>query len=171
MAATVCGFLLGYLAARATHNFGVPGLTPLAAVPRWALTGLLAAAFQTWVLGDVLPPRGRWLAVNTVAFAVAGVPAAIPSADPNSYGITWAIGGALIGIAQWLTFRRRSARPRWWPATTLIGFGLGGLIYGHGGELLPENINLRLASLTVWTAAGVGVSVVTGWAMARGGRA
>jgi len=170
MAATTCGFLLGYLAAWATHNFGVPGLTPLAAVPRWALTGLLAAAFQTWVLGDVLPPRGRWLGVNTVAFGAAGVPAAIPGPDPNSYGITWAIGGALIGVAQWLTLRRLPARPRWWPAATLIGFGLGGLIYGHGGELLPEDISPRLASLTLWIAAGVGVSLVTGGAMARGGR-
>jgi hypothetical protein len=98
MTATTCGFLVGYLAARATHNLGVTGLTPLSAVPRWALTGLLAAAFQSWLLGNRLPPYRRWLAVNTVAFALAGVPAAIPSPDPDSYGITWAIGGALIGV-------------------------------------------------------------------------
>jgi hypothetical protein len=54
---------------------------------------------------------------------------------------------------------------------TLIGFGQGGFIYGRGVELLPEDLSMPLTSLTLWIAAGVGVSLVTGWAMARGGRA
>lgn len=166
VAATSLGFLLGYLAARATLNLGVSPMTPLSAAPRWLLSGLAAAALQSRLLGPVLPRGRTWVVVTSVAFALAGPIATIPSAEPMSYGLTWTIGGALIGTIQWLALRRMADCPRWWPLATLIGFGLGGLTYGSGFYLLPEEISRQLASLILWVLPGFVAALVTGWALA-----
>ena len=168
--ATACGFLLGYLTARATLNFGLSALTPFGALPRWGLTGLATGALQTWLAGDLLPARGAWLAASIGGFLLAGLPGAIPSADPNSYILTWAVGGALVGTIQWLALRRVPHRARFWPMATLVGFALGGLIYGRGAELIPESMDRHLASVILWTAAGIAVGLTTGAAMQRASR-
>jgi hypothetical protein len=169
--ATACGFLLGCLTARATFNFGLGGLSPFSPLPRWGLTGIATAGLQTWLVGDLLPPRGRWLVATTVGFLLAGLPAEIPSPDPNSFMLTWAIGGALIGTIQWLAWHRLPRHPRWWPVATLLGFGFGGLIYRRGFELIPEILDWRLRQLILWTAAGIIVALATGPAMQRASRA
>jgi hypothetical protein len=166
LAATSLGFLLGYLAARATRNLGLTPLTPLSAAPRWLFSGLVAAALLSRLLGPVLPRARTWVVVTGAAFALAGPIAAIPSAEPMSYGITWAVGGALIGTIQWLALRRMAGRPRWWPLTTLIGFGAGGLTYGSGFYLVPEDFSRSLASIILWVLTGFVTAVVTGGALA-----
>ncbi|MFL5401762.1 MAG: hypothetical protein ACJ8BF_02985 [Gemmatimonadales bacterium] len=174
VAATACGFLLGYVLSRATLNFGLSALTPFGAAPRWGLTGLATAALQIRVLGPLLPRGATWLVASTVGFLLASLPAEIPSPDPNSFLFTWAIGGALIGTSQWLVLRRLPRPPRWWPLATLVGFGLGGLIYRRGFELFPENLDYphyQLARAILWTGAGIIVACATGVALWRGSRA
>jgi hypothetical protein len=105
------------------------------------------------------------LTVTTVAFAVAGPIAAIPSADPRSYGVTWAIGGALIGVVQWLALRRTLQRALWWLVATAAGFGLAGLLRAFGFDLLPEEISRSLASFLLWVIPGLVIALVTGLAL------
>jgi hypothetical protein len=166
VAATSLGFLLGYLAARATWNLGLSPLTPLSVMPRWFFTGLFAAALESRLLGPVLPRPRTWLGVTAVAFALAGPIASIPTPAPESYGLNWAIAGGLIGTVQHLALRRIAERPRWWPLVTLIAFGLGGLTYGSGFYLLPEVISPRLGSLLLWVLAGFVTALGTGWGLA-----
>jgi len=68
-----------------------------------------------------------WVLASTVGFAVAfAVFEAVPEAV--GFAVRMAVGGASVGIAQWLVLRQQVSRAGWWVLASSVGLGVGLLV-------------------------------------------
>lgn len=105
----------------------------------WWVVGSAVGMAAGLTLGVILVEQiGRAVAGGPVNFRMLGVPA-----RAASFGTIGLIGGAGVGLAQWLVLRRQAANcGRWIPVNALsLGAGLA------SGSLLADALLLRTGSL------------------------
>jgi hypothetical protein len=75
-----------------------------------------------------------WVLASTVGFAVGsavtrfvGLVGYFAGGETvvGAFAVGGAVGGALIGIAQWLVLRKRVSRSGWWVLASIVGFAVG----------------------------------------------
>ena len=76
-----------------------------------------------------------------------------------------AIGGAVLGVLQWLVLRRQLARAGWWIEASTVGWAVGGAAFGLAGGAVAGFLQWlvlrrRLARAGWWIAAST-----VGWAI------
>ena len=76
-----------------------------------------------------------------------------------------AIGGAVLGVLQWLVLRRQLARAGWWIVASTVGWAVGGAAFGLVGGAVAGFLQWlvlrrRLARAGWWIAAST-----VGWAI------
>jgi hypothetical protein len=103
-----------------------------------AIFGAILGTNQRYVLRRSAPQFGGWVLASTVGWAVgAGSGWAVGAGsgwdvdlvvggEGLIFTLMLAVGGASVGIAQWLVLRRQVARAGWWVfANTVMGGALG----------------------------------------------
>ena len=119
----------------------------------WWVVGSAVGMAAGLTLGVILVEQiGRAMAGGPINFRMLGVPA-----RAASFGTIGLIGGAGVGLAQWLVLRRQAARCRRWIPVNALSLGAG----LAGGSLLADALLLRtgsLASTAVLLLMGSGVA-------------
>ena len=117
-------------------------------------------------------PRGvgwrlwlRWVLASVVGWGVGGVVLGpVFSVVEPAFGLlvsgaaVGAIGGAALGVLQWLVLRRQLARAGWWIAASTVGWAVGGAAFGLVGGALAGFLQWlvlrrRLARAGWWIVA------------------
>ena len=108
-------------------------------------------------------PRGvgwrlwlRWVLASVVGWGVGGVVLGpVFSVVEPAFGLlvggaaVGAIGGAALGVLQWLVLRRQLARAGWWIVASTIGWAVGGAAFGLVGGALAGFLQWLSAAATV----------------------
>ena len=159
--ATVVGWAIGFFVCEALKPF-IYDITHLGG------DGLVIGASIGIAQGLVLRRRiglGWWVLVSSVGFGVGkvlgeawtqGIPGAV------GHGLSGAVIGASIGIAQWLVLRRHVARAEWWVLANIgawvVGWSLISVAEGSAG----------LSTVMIYVVGGVGAAlagIITGIAL------
>jgi hypothetical protein len=157
--ATIVGWVIGFVVCEAVKSF----------VATLFVDGLVIGASvgiaQWLVLRRRFSPAGWWVLVSIIGFGVGkaigeivvvGVPAVV------GHGLSGALIGVSVGIAQWFVLRGHVARAGWWvPANILawtVGWSIIGLVEEAGG----------LPTLMVYVVGAIGAAIagtITGIAL------
>ncbi|MFC1683419.1 hypothetical protein ACFL0G_04355 [Candidatus Zixiibacteriota bacterium] len=108
--------------------------------------GFMVGLMQWFVLRRYIPRASLWVLLSTVGFALAmgsGYGAAVVSfgysegldelgsfAAILGWTVVVALGGAVMGILQWLVLRREISRAGWWMLASTVGWGLSMAVAG-----------------------------------------
>lgn len=160
------GLAVGFFATVLSHAFffvsklGVVGEALNFAVGGAVAGALLGSAQQRYLRRGVLP-ADWWVLASTVGWAVgAGMGGAVDlvvGGEGLNFALMVAVGGASVGIAQWLVLRRQVARAGWWVLTnTLVGGALGGAVDLVVGGLGGLDASAGLAVLAIIPLLPVG---------------
>jgi hypothetical protein len=119
----------------------------------WLIASALGMAVGLTLGVTLVEQIGRALTGGPLNFRMLGVPA-----RAASFGTIGLLGGAAVGLAQWLVLRRQAAcRSRWIPINALsLGAGLA------SGSLLADALMLRSGSLASTAVLLVIGSLVAG---------
>ncbi len=103
--------------------------------PTEAEASLLVGWILVCTLGQFIPAALAWVSLmqrikSPDVLVVPGGPLPYELAKGLNYMLSGGLYGAILGSAQWLVLRRRVPRARSWIIATMIGFGLGGGIFG-----------------------------------------
>ncbi len=93
-----------------------------------AVCGGLLGIAQRRVLQRPAPQFGWWVEASTVGGAVGwamGGALALVVDEVQIFTMVFAVGGASVGIAQWLVLRRQVDRAGWWVLASTVGWAMG----------------------------------------------
>ena len=148
-----------------------------AAVVGWVIGFYLCEAFKTFVstvfvdgviIGSALgiaqglvvrrrfAPIGWWVLLSIVGFGVGkGLPDAANAGLSGvvGYGLTGAVIGLSVGIAQWFVLQRRVPQPAWWVPANVVAWALGWAIIGSAEAAIGW------PSLQVYVVGAIGAAV------------
>jgi len=86
-----------------------------------------------WVLASTTGLGLAWSVGTVVSLSVSGEGA---MATLALAGVGWAVGGALLGAAQWYILRGRMSRAGWWVLASTPSFGVGMVVGPYVAEVL-----------------------------------
>ena len=119
-----------------------------------AVIGISIGIAQWLVLRSKLVRSGWWILASAGGFAVAF--GAIGSVE-EVVAITFAVGVASVGIAQWLVIRTEVPRSGWWVLASAVSIAAGFAIIFALPEAVGEAVSYGIAETI---AAGIGGAVV-----------
>ena len=111
---------------------------------------------------------GFWL--WRVLASTIGFPVGAAAAFIVSFNLPGAVGGAVVGILQWLVLRQQLSRTGWWVLASTVGFPVGAAVYvavfqavnlALGGDLSAAFIERAMG----FAVAGAVVGAITGTAL------
>ena len=124
------------------------------------MLGLLIGVLQYLLLRRYLPRMVWWIPATVLGWAlplllglasVGWLPAL--AIDPVWSGaLGFALIGASIGVCQWLVLRRRIHRATLWVLTSILGWGVSGLVTG---ETISSQLDVIAVALLPPTAASI----------------
>ncbi len=86
----------------------------------------------------------QWVLVTIIGFLVSLYWVEVGE-RPDIRAVEGAIGGAVIGLAQWLVLRQRFSQAWWWVLASLVSWGLmGGSGFGAVGWVAPRTLSIPL---------------------------
>ena len=173
--ASTIGFPVGAAAAFIV-SFNVPGAVG------GAVGGAVVGILQWLVLRQQLSRTGWWVLASTVGIAVFGDVVWYSSTTVEwvitggalsftvAMSVGFAVGGAVVGILQWLVLRQHLSRAGWWVLASTVGFPVGAAVYvavfqavnlALGGDLSAAFIERAMG----FAVAGAVVGAITGTAL------
>jgi hypothetical protein len=140
-----------------------------------AVGGAAVGIAQSVVVGKQVGRARWWILASSVGWAVGGgggwaIAYARDWAVLGSIGcyaeviykggaVIGAMGGTVVGIAQWVVLRKQVYRAGWWILASTVGGALGGALGWHLGGLVSE----------VFSGLGAGgPAMIAGWATSWG---
>jgi hypothetical protein len=162
---TAFGFSLGYPLARLTFNFGLSPLTPFGVLPKWVVAGMAAGILEMRLLRPCLARPWIWAVATTFGFAIGGLVASVPTAEPSNQVINWGVAGVLAGTAQWIVLRRHLHAAGLWVPTAAFAWALAGAGRYMSTQLLPDTVSVFAVSAVAWGVAGLIIALVGGLAI------
>lgn len=154
------------------------GRIPLRPSPTIALEGwqllLIGAAVglaQWLVLRQHLPLGVWWVFLNIVAWGLSSLVALLGTAllgvvlfpltdlltptltRPLANLLYAALGGAVLGGVQWLTFAMHTERAHWWVPASIAGVTLAGLLRLYGSSALQLGVDVSWLAYSLVTGA------------------
>jgi hypothetical protein len=160
--ATIVGWAIGFFVCEAIKPF-------LYDITHLGGDGLVIGAgigiAQGLVLRKQLAPMGWWVLVSVLGFGLGkflgealaqGMPAVVGS------GLTGAVIGASVGVAQWLVLRGKVTGAAWWLAANVAGWAIGWSLIS-----LVEDAE-GVSTIAVYLVGGVGAAaagLITGIAL------
>ena len=121
-----------------------------------------------WAIATIAGIAASVIAVMVIMAALDGVNI-LPENLETIPGI--ALAGLILGGAQWMALRRQAARSGWWVAASVLGFFIGGIVYGIFGNkvLMLDAYGIGFPGryeLALLIAAFAGYGVMTGLVLA-----
>ncbi len=141
----------------------------------WAATGVSIGIAQYYALKRLNHPLSRWWIIVTAIALPAGIMLGSPLTfivglfsgglagnTSNDVGAGLAltgcmagfaaafIGGGIVGLTQSVFFQRRAAVTRQWVGANMLGWAIGGAIYGAMQLWLSVGLHLRWEENSVW---------------------
>jgi hypothetical protein len=149
------GLFVGFLAGGITQIILFSELGVVGEVLNFTLIGAIFGAIlgtnQRYVLRRSAPQFGGWVLASTVGWAMGvavGAALALVVDEAQIFAMVFAMGGASVGIAQWLVLRRQVARAGWWVfANTVMGGALGWAVDLVKVKFLEPAIGLEVIGL------------------------
>jgi hypothetical protein len=129
-----------------------------------AVFGALLGVVQWLVLRRRVSRSGWWVLASTVGGAVGGAMALVMD-EAQIFAIVLAVGGASVGIAQWLVLRRQVAQAGWW---VLSGTVVGGIVGGAVDLVLGGTRGWDLFVVIMLLPVG-GIVALAGYGAITGG--
>jgi hypothetical protein len=120
---------------------------------------------QGLVLRRRIGSTGWWVLVSSVGFGVgkaAGEAVANGMPTAVAHGLSGAVIGVSVGVAQWLVLRRHVSRAKWWVVTTIAAWAVGWSLIS-----LAED-SAGLSTLMIYVVGGIGAAlagIITGTAL------
>jgi len=159
VAVTILGWVIGFFVCEALNEFVrttfVDGL----------IIGSAVGIAQWLVLRRRFAPIGWWVVFSIVGFGVgkAIADAATPGiAATVGYGLSGAVIGVSVGIAQWLVLQRHLPRAGWWVPANVAAWAVGWTVISFAEDAVGWPI------LTVYVVGTIGAAVagiITGIAL------
>ena len=120
------GGAVGFAAADALLNFMSAALQrAIAEVVIFGLIGAGLGTMQWLVLRNLFSQAGWWIVASTVGGAIVGMGAASLSSEIElSLIIAYGLGGAILGILQWIVLRRQTSRAWLWILASPLGWAI-----------------------------------------------
>ncbi|MBP0017097.1 MAG: hypothetical protein J7647_05990 [Cyanobacteria bacterium SBLK] len=140
---------LGFALFVTLANMGGSGLNALLGHGFYGcVVGLVAGGLQSWILTGKLKKSDRWLWGTVGGYALFFGLSGLVGMNINFFALFLAIGGAIVGTAQWWgVLRGQVERSHWWIAAMAIGGLLTGLsLNGLSGGLVAGGMMLWLLS-------------------------
>ena len=124
--ASAGGGAVGFAAADALLDFVSAALQR--AIDEVVIFGLIGAGLgmmQWLVLRNLFSQAGWWIVASTVGGAIVGMGAASLSSEIElSLIIAYSLGGAILGILQWIVLRRQTSRAWLWILASPLGWAI-----------------------------------------------
>jgi hypothetical protein len=157
--ANIVGWLVGFAACEALKSIVttvfVDGL----------VIGTSLGLAQWLVLRRRIAPVGWWVVFSIIGFGLGkALSEAVAPTTPAllGYGLSGALIGATVGLAQWLILRQHVSRAAWWVPATILAWVAGWSLIG----LAETSSDLpTLAVYLVGAIGAAGAGIITGAAL------
>lgn len=126
------------------------------------LTALLVGGIQTAILTIITSGAWRWMLASWAALVISHtIGDMLP--DPMALPVVIAVGGVMLGVAQWLALRQSVPRSPSWIAVTAIAWAAAIWL---GLRITPASADWQTGHLVVGITSGSLLGIATGalWA-------